>query len=135
MKRFNVYLEGHDWLLRVYIGVDPVHYIAVINDLYDFGCDRDYMSRAELNIKTGHLDTGLTYSNKRERQSLIAINRASSAEEFLNSIVHEITHLAIHIADTEGIDPHSEELCYISGDIAQSIFPHCEQFLCCQCDH
>ena len=51
----------------------------------------------------------------------------------LNTIVHEIVHIAQHIAIEDGIDPLGEEMAYLCGDIASTVSdivcvlscPHC----------
>lgn len=78
-------------------------------------------------------DEGFTYSDPSLRRSVVAIGKTSTGPEFLNTTVHEIVHLALHIAQEDGIDPYSEELAYLIGDITREVSdlvceqscPHC----------
>lgn len=79
------------------------------------------------------MNTGLTYSNPRYRESVMVIALTSSPEEFQNSFDHEKGHLVKHISQAFGIDPYGEEEQYLSGDIGQLMFPVAKQFLCEHC--
>ena len=48
---------------------------------------------------------------------------AENAAQYMNSIVHELMHLAIFISRSEGIPLDSEEVCYIGGEIAEKMYP------------
>lgn len=80
-------------------------------------------------------DEGFTYSDPSLRRSVVAIGRTSTGPEFLNTTVHEIVHLALHIAQEDGIDPYAEDLAYLIGDITHGISdivcelscPHCNR--------
>ena len=84
-------------------------------------------------ISAGYLNNGFCYSNTEIRRSVVGIGKTSSGPEFLNTAVHEITHIAQHIAEEDGIDPYSEEFAYLVGDITHEISdivcemscPHC----------
>lgn len=51
----------------------------------------------------------------------------------MNTTIHEIAHVAMHIAEEDGIDPYSEDFAYAGGDIASTVSdivcvlscPHC----------
>lgn len=65
----------------------------------------------------------------------IGVSETVSGPEFLNTTIHEIAHVAMHIAEEDGIDPYSEELAYLMGDISHDISyvvcelscPHCSR--------
>lgn len=84
-------------------------------------------------VSAGYLDTGFCFSNPEIRRSVVGIGRTSTGPEFLNTTSHEITHIAQHIAEEDGIDPYSEEFAYLVGDITHEISdivcemscPHC----------
>lgn len=69
------------------------------------------------NLKSGKLDTGLTYSNALRRESVVVISRTSSALEFLQSLTHELGHLSCHIAECYGIGLGGEEVRYINDGL------------------
>ena len=84
-------------------------------------------------LKESKLNHGITFSNTQLRTSIIVIGKTSNASQFVNSFVHEISHLTNHIARTYHLDLNSEEVCYISGDIAQEMFKHCHSLMCDCC--
>jgi len=84
-----------------------------------------------LNDKTK--DKGLTYSNFKERESVIVIGKTSCPAEFQHTFDHEKIHLAMHIGKYFNIDPYSEELAYLVGDIGSEMFPIAKRFLCEHC--
>lgn len=91
------------------------------------------VEQVHTNVLAGRRDEGFTYSDPSLRRSVVAIGRTSTGPEFLNTTVHEIVHLALHIAQEDGIDPYAEDLAYLIGDITHEISdivcelscPHC----------
>lgn len=64
---------------------------------------------------------------------VIVTAQTESPDEFFNSLVHEICHCAIHIANVLYIDKNSEEFAYLMGDLNMTIFPHIKHLLCDCC--
>lgn len=62
------------------------------------------------------MNTGFTYSNPRDREAVVVVGPASSSDEFLNTLVHEIHHLAVAIASELGVRLDGEIPAYLSGD-------------------
>lgn len=93
------------------------------------------VSQVSENVRAGRLDEGFTYSDPSLRRTVFAIGKTSSGPEVLDSTVHEIIHIAQHIAVEDGIDPLSEEFAYLGGDISRTVSdivcelscPHCSQ--------
>lgn len=135
MKTFNTYIPKHDWMVRVYIGFEPEQTQEVMELLRDIGCSREKRRRAYRNLHSGQLNNGMTVASYRERTAVVVIGRTSSPAEFLDSLVHEVMHLAMYIAIGDGIDLDSEETCYIGGDVARAMYPYCKPYLCCKCHH
>lgn len=79
------------------------------------------------------IDTGLTYSNYKKRETVMVVGLTSSPSQFLNSFDHERKHLEAHIAQAYGINPYGEEIAYLSGDIAQMLTEDVQLFIC-DCD-
>lgn len=61
--------------------------------------------------KSGYLASGRSYG----------IGPTTSGDEFQNSFVHEIRHLADAIAKSLGVPLDSERPAYISGDLAKAL--------------
>lgn len=130
MRTFNIYIQRYDWLVRVFIAVSEYHIDEISDALYTIGCTRREVKNAINAIMGGKLNTGLCSSNQNERISVVVIKKTTSAAEFFNSAVHEITHLATHIAEKDGINMKGEEICYLSGSVAASMFPFFKDLLC-----
>lgn len=88
---------------------------------------------AEAVLNNGTDNKGMTYSNTKERESIIIIGSTSCPAEFQHTFDHEKIHLAMHIAKYFEIDPYGEELAYLVGDIGLEMFPIAKKFLCEHC--
>lgn len=61
------------------------------------------------------------------------IGKTTTGPEFLDTTIHEITHITQDIAHTDNIDPFGEDFAYLAGDISHEISdivcemscPHC----------
>lgn len=76
---------------------------------------------------------GYTYSNLAKRKSIVVIGVTTCPEEFQHTFDHEKLHVAIHIAKEDDIDPFSEDLAYLVGDIGMKMFPIAKRLLCEHC--
>lgn len=80
------------------------------------------------------VNEGFCYSNPKLRRIIVGVGEASSGPEFLDTTIHEITHIAQGISKTDGIDCYGEDFAYIVGDISHEISdivcemscPHCQ---------
>lgn len=133
MIRQDFYIEEYGWRIRVYYAVTTYWTERIANDLWDIGCRGDSLEKAVRNLNAGNLNTGITYSNFQDGETVMVISRTSSPEEFLNSWEHEKKHLARHIEQAYGIDPFGEESAYLEGTIAQKMFPVAKRFICEHC--
>lgn len=125
------YLTDFYWDVKVFYIVDNVPVDYILDELSDIGC-KD-LDSARFILDKNSKDKGLTYSNLRDRQSIIIIGETSSPEEFQHTFDHEKIHLAMHIAKCFNIDPYSEDLAYLVGDIGLEMFPIAKRFLCEHC--
>lgn len=125
-----------DWEATFLFSVKPDDVDAIEEILTEAGAPDSIVRRTSKNVFAGRLDEGFCYSNPSLRCSVIGIGDVSSGPEFLNTTVHEVAHLALHIAENDGIDPYSEELAYLIGDITYEISdivcemscPHCNGY-------
>lgn len=122
-----------DWTIYAYISLGHYHVQEIIGRLVSLGCEGRNLSRAYHNLSAGELNTGLTYSNMEKRASVMVVSHASSAEEFFNSLLHEMRHLEEHISVADEIEPYGEDVAYLIGDLSQAIYPLIKHFLCDCC--
>lgn len=66
-------------------------------------------------------NTGFTYSNNKLRMSLVCISRATTIEEWVNTLAHEIDHVQEAFCEYYDIPLGGEDAAYLQGDIAGSI--------------
>lgn len=123
MKRQIIHISDYDWTVYVYYDTTPYDTEELLGKLYQMGCSENGILRTRKQLFGGEYNNGLTYTNKVFRRSVLALGRASSFLQFLNSFVHEVHHLATHIAIIEGLPLDGEEICYLSGWIAQQMYP------------
>lgn len=126
-------LDKYDWHVKVYYAVDSYYADEILDDLIEIGCEGEQLTRAKRNLWSGNLDTGLTFSNKNKKTSVIVIGLASTPKQYANSIAHEVRHLESSISEVYGIDTSSEEVCYLTGEIHEQMWTYTHTLLCPQC--
>ena len=130
MKRQRIYLESYDWDISVYYDSVADDAPGIMRDLSDAGCDEENLRRSHRSLTDGGFNSGLTYSNARDRRSIMVIGRTSSLAQFLDTFSHELTHLCQHICQEYGINPWSEEIAYLAGELARRMHPVLSRFMC-----
>lgn len=133
MRRINFILPKYDWQVKVYMPVESLNVTEIMAALNHVGISQTNLRNAYECIMKEEFNCGLTFSNPSERASVMVIGVASNAAEFYNTLQHEQTHLAMHIAEADAINVGSEEFAYLVGDIARVLFPHARPYLCEQC--
>lgn len=129
----DIYLKDPGWCVRIYYGADEMHAMEIIDDLISIGCTGENLKKAKRNLWKDSDNDGITFANPGECQAMIVIGETTSAAEFANSQLHEQLHLLSYIAESQGIDPYGERICYIAGDLNMQMFSCAKQFLCDCC--
>jgi len=94
---------------------------GVLACLYDAYAPDDVMDEAEELMLSCEYNCGFTYTNQLRRKAVVLIGPTTSGEEFIDSFVHEVRHLADAIADSLGVPLDSELPAYVSGDAARAL--------------
>jgi hypothetical protein len=94
---------------------------GVLACLYDAYAPDDVMDEAEELMLSCEYNCGFTYTNRLRRKAVVLIGPTTSGEEFIDSFVHEVRHLADAIADSLGVPLDSELPAYVSGDAARAL--------------
>ncbi len=131
MNVTDVYIRRCRWWVRIYYAVTCYRTERILSDLKSLDCKEKIYRKAKLHLWRGNLDTGLTYTNKRYRRSLVVVGLSSSPAQFLNSFEHELRHLVDDIIDACGVDAHGEEVAYLTGDLNALLFDDVHSFICC----
>lgn len=132
MIKQDIRLErANGWKVAFFYSVTHYEVEEIMHSLEEAGARGENLELAYENLTSGNVNTGLCYSG--DGQSVLVISVASSASQFFNSIVHELHHLSSHIAERLDYDLMGEEICYLSGEIAEKMFPVAKKFLCEYC--
>ena len=128
MIRQRFVIEKYHWNVSVYYAVDSYYIDEIIDNMYSIGCDGEMLRTAY------EMNTGVTYSNFRDRKTVMVIAITSSAKEFEKSWRHECGHLATHICQALDMTPYGEEIQYIGDDIVEKTWEYAHPLLCeCNC--
>lgn len=109
-----LYVE--DWKITVLYNCTCDDIDIIIKTLREINCPKHYLKEALDNLETCNLNTGLTYSNLKQRSSVIIINKTSSKAQLINSISHEYFHLLNHFQQFISIKDE-EELATLNGNL------------------
>ena len=127
-------LERYNWHCKTFYAVTTYYKDAIIDEMYNIGCDGDMLRAAYENMSSGKLNTGVTYSNFRDRRTVMVIAITSSEKEFAKSWRHECGHMATHICQALDITPYGEEIQYIGDDIIDKMWEYAQPLMCkCGC--
>lgn len=94
---------------------------GVLACLSDARAPRDILEQAEDLMLSCKYNCGFTYTNQKYRRAVVLIGPTTSGEEFQDTFVHEVRHLADAIAHSLGVPLDSEKPAYISGDTARAL--------------
>jgi hypothetical protein len=109
------------WHVMFFFCPDGYDYDELLDWLYDSGASAKIMREVMSLMESGRPNTGFTFSNPVEHLAIVAIGPTTSGEEFQDSLVHEVHHLAVAIAAELGIDLEGESPAYIAGDSARAL--------------
>lgn len=136
MIRQIITLPKHGgWKIYAYYATTGYAVDEIMERMWEIGVDARRAKEAYDNLSSGKLNSGLCYSNYRQRKSVFVVALTTSPAEFFNSLVHEVAvHLCMHIATCLRIDVKSEEYAYLVGDLCGEIYPAVKHLLCdCEC--
>ena len=129
----DINLRNYGWSVKVYYAVDAYYSDEILKELETYNPTiKEYGSIMDL-MENYEYNTGFTFTDYRNKKSLMVIGLTTSPEEFQSTFDHEKGHLAIHIAQYYNIDPYSEEFQYLIGNIGKKLFPVAKKFLCSHC--
>lgn len=129
----DIYLEQYDWFIRTYYSATPDDSNAIIADIVELGCKDKELKDIFYFLKRMSINTGFTYSSDYDRSSVVVISETTDGMEFQDTFDHEKGHLAMHICQTDHIDPFSEDYQYLVGTIGRKMYPIAKLFLCDNC--
>lgn len=111
---------GH-WVIDFLFATKDYDMDGVLACLYDAGATEKTMDYAKELMLDSEDNEGFTYSNDKKKRGVVVIGPVSSGDEFIDTLVHEIRHVADAIANSIGYKLDGEIPAYISGDAARSL--------------
>ena len=112
-------LHVEQWTVYFFFAPEGYDEEELLELLYDLDAPDHIMVQASRKIKAGRPNEGFAYTNPFRREAVIVVGPAVSGEQYLNSIVHEIHHQSVSVADEMGADLKGEVPAYIAGDTAE----------------
>lgn len=108
---------------------------GVLACLYDMDADYDVMKKANDIMDSDRLNCGFTFANPDLKRALVVVGPSSSGKQFVDTLSHEVHHLAVAIAKSIGVDLYGEVPAYIAGDATMALIdtvcefgcPHCQE--------
>lgn len=132
MKKRELYIGR--WSVEFYFAEEDYDIDMLLDRLYDFGAPASVMRQAMDLMESDKDNTGFTFTNPYEHCALIAIGPSSDGSEFVNTLVHEVHHLAVAIASELGVDLEGETPAYIAGDSALALAETICEMGCKHCE-
>lgn len=107
---------------------------AIAEYLYDAGASPIIFRQAKDLTWMCDANCGFTFTNPDLFRAVVVIGPASSGAEFIDTLVHEVHHLAVAIADNLGIDLEGEGPAYLAGDSARELAEVICELGCSHCN-
>jgi len=118
------------WVIDFLFATDRYDIDGVLSCLYDCGASMTTMDEAESLMKDHKRDKGFSYSNPKTKRGIVVVGPSSSGAEFINTLVHEIRHVADAIAKSIGYQLDGELPAYVSGEAAMELVDVICEFGC-----
>lgn len=116
----TIVLGDDGWNLIVLYNASLLYKDEIVELLQRADCPSVDIRAALLVLR--NKNTGFTYSNVNERISIVCISEATSAEQFMSTVVHESKHVQSHICSYYDINEKGEEAAYLIGYIARRMY-------------
>lgn len=130
MIKAKVYLKEYDWTIYAHFAVTRNNADEIFNKLIQYGSRYNEALDACAIIENNKPNCGITYSNHILKTTILVISKTTSAKEFVDTFVHELSHIQNHIIKTYHLDNNSEQVCYMIGDIAKQLYTKCSRLFC-----
>ena len=123
MIQQNLHIEEIGWNLRIfYCPKTTSQRSVVLQCLYNAGCTGRNFRRAMTLLGSGAVNTGLIFSNKSERNTIIVVGRSYDIAEFVNTLTHEINHFIEHVMEALHIQSGTEDEAYFTGELFELLY-------------
>ena len=104
------------WVVDFLFAIEKYDVDGVIGCLYDADASHMIIERACDIMYEDRLNCGFTFANPEIFRAVIVVGPTSSGSEFIDTLTHEVHHLAVAIAKELNFDLDGEVPAYITGD-------------------
>lgn len=123
-------IDGY-WQVTVIYLPQPDELTKVAEAYERLGClEEEVDSVLELMLQWNR---GATYTNFRQRKSVVTIGRSTSWEQFFDTVLHETKHLVDDITAGYDIMNYGEPPAYLQGYIGRQMAPVIKRLACPCC--
>lgn len=130
MIRVDVHIPKWDYEVHCFFAVTEYWVDVIMEELHYLNIDAGKARRAYDNLSHDSLNNGLCFANPSLREAVLVVAKTSSPAEFINSLSHELHHLASYIGKQFGLDPTGEDIAYFTGEITMECYPYVKHLLC-----
>ena len=113
--------------------VDKYDEEGILAYLFDHDASYDVMIRARKIMQRGRMNRGFTFANPELKTALVVIGPTTSGKQFVNTLSHEIRHLADAIAKSIGYRLDGEGAAYLTGDTTMALIETICELGCDKC--
>lgn len=118
-KQFINVASGY-WKVFIYYVPDEDGLIEISEMLSQLDCPYKDIEQIIDNLKCCR-NTGSTYTNTEEKCSIVCINKTTNEGQFINTVVHELTHVAVHICNYYNTPLDGEQFAYLIGYLVYNV--------------
>ena len=120
------------WVVDFLFAKDMYDEDAVFGCLYDCDAPKSVLERSSRIMESNRYNRGFTYANQALMRAVVVVGPTTSGKQFVNTVSHEMYHLAVAIGNSLGQDIEGEGPAYLVGDTMQELVKViCEM----GCDH
>ena len=120
MKQAYLRFPQDEWGVVVVYDFDAIHeYHVMIEQMRSFGLSIRNAQKA-ISILSNY-NTGMAVSNETLRMSAIYIGDATSAEQWWDTVAHELSHVCTAIIDAYDVPYDSEDAAYLAGYLMRQL--------------
>lgn len=123
------------WSILFLFSFDQFDLESITDALFWAEAPDSVISKVSENVRAGRRNEGFTYSDPSLRRSVVGVGKTTDGPEVLDTAVHEIVHIAQHIAIADGIDTFSEDFAYLCGHLSQCVSDIVCELSCPHCRH
>ena len=128
MRKITIKVDDK-WTVILFVDVDYDRYDIVESALTDILTPTNIIE--EIYDTVGYAyNSGFTFSNHYYRTSVVGINKTTSKDELIDTVIHEIDHVQGDICEYYGIELDSEPAAYLVGYLARSFYRACSKCFC-----